>query len=86
MPWAELWYNTTFHASSKTTPYQVVYDRPPPPLISYGERKATNNSADQLLKERDMVINALKNLHRREMNFQVGEEVYQKLRHTGNDP
>lgn len=25
LPWAELWYNTTFHASTKTAPYQAVY-------------------------------------------------------------
>ena len=29
IPWAELWYNITFHASTKTTPYQTVYGRPP---------------------------------------------------------
>ena len=92
--WAELWYNTTFHASSKTTPYQAVYGRPPPWLISYGDRKTKNNSVDQLLKDRDMGINALKenlviaqnwmkklaNLRRWELNFQVGDEVYLKLR------
>ncbi|KAA0054183.1 Transposon Ty3-G Gag-Pol polyprotein [Cucumis melo var. makuwa] len=69
IPWAELWYNTTFHASTKTTPFQ-------------------------LLKERDLVISALKenlmmaqnrmkkqaDLHRRELKFRVGDEVYLKLR------
>ncbi|KAA0048468.1 Transposon Ty3-I Gag-Pol polyprotein [Cucumis melo var. makuwa] len=31
--WAELWYNTTFHASTKTTPFQAVYGRTPSPVI-----------------------------------------------------
>ncbi|TYK02417.1 putative mitochondrial protein [Cucumis melo var. makuwa] len=60
VPWAELWYNTTFHASLKTTPFQVVYSRPPPPLISSGTRRTTNDTAEQLLMDRDMTINSLK--------------------------
>lgn len=31
------WYDTTFHASVNITPFQVVYELPPPPLVSYGE-------------------------------------------------
>lgn len=94
IPWAVLWYNTTFHASSKMTPFQVVYGRPPPPLISYGTPKTTNDSAEQLLIDQDMTINALKDnlvvvqnqmkkqadLHHREWNFQVGDKVHLKLR------
>lgn len=53
-----------------------------------------NNGADQLLMKRDLIINALKknlvvaqnrtkkqvDLHWRELIFQVGDEVYLKLR------
>ncbi|TYK10815.1 Transposon Ty3-G Gag-Pol polyprotein [Cucumis melo var. makuwa] len=94
IPWAELWYNTTFHSSTRTTPFQTVYGRPPPPLISYGDKKTPNDEVEALLKERDLAISALKeNLtiaqnrmkkfadsKRRELKFKVGDEVYLKLR------
>ncbi|TYK14722.1 Transposon Ty3-G Gag-Pol polyprotein [Cucumis melo var. makuwa] len=91
---AELWCNTTFHASTKTTPFEAVYGRTPPPLLSYGDRKTLNNEVESMLKERDLAINALKenlclaqnwmkklaDLKRRELKLKVGEEVYLKLR------
>lgn len=93
IPWAKLQYNTTFHPSSKTTPLQIVFSRLSPPLISYGDREPMNSNVKQLLEDRDSVINALKenlvlaqdrmkkqiDLHRRELKFNVGDEVYFKL-------
>ena len=72
----------------------MVYGRPPPLLISFGNRKTPNNSAEQLLQERNLIINALKEnlviaqnrmkkqayLHRRELNFQVGDEVFFQIK------
>ncbi|KAL4019190.1 hypothetical protein IC575_022834 [Cucumis melo] len=91
---AELWYNTTFHASTKTTPFEAVYGRSPPPLLSYEDKKTTNNEVEILLKERDSALSALKenltlaqnrmkkflDLKRRELKLKVGEEVYLKLK------
>lgn len=59
--WDKLWYTTTFHASTKSTPFQTVYGRPPPPLLSHGDKKkAHNDEVELMLKERDLAINALK--------------------------
>ncbi|KAA0038135.1 putative retroelement pol polyprotein [Cucumis melo var. makuwa] len=94
IPWAELWYNTTFHSSMRTTPFQAVYGRPPPPLLPYGERKMPNNKVESLLKARDLAINALKenlyvaqnrmkkmtNKKRRKLKFKIANEVFLKLR------
>lgn len=33
--WAEHWYITTWHSSTKLTPYQALYERPPPHILSY---------------------------------------------------
>ena len=93
-PWAELWYNTTFHSSTRSTPFQTVYGRQPPPLISYGNRKTPNNEVELILKERDLALNALKenltgaqnrmkkmaDTKTRELKFRIGDEVYLKLR------
>jgi transposase InsO family protein len=40
LPWAEYCYNTAFHSALRTTPFQVVYGRPPAanPALSTGYR------------------------------------------------
>ncbi|KAL4035233.1 hypothetical protein IC575_003914 [Cucumis melo] len=92
--WAEYWYNTTYHGSIGITPFQAVYGRLPPPLIQYEEMETPNSTLDQQLRDRDVVLGALKehlrvtqermkkfaDLKRRDVEFQTGDFVFLKLR------
>ena len=60
LPWAEYWYNTTFHSSTNTTPFQAVYGRDPPLLLRFGSDSTSVLAVDQLLQERDLILNELK--------------------------
>ena len=76
------------------TPFKIVYGRNPPLLIQYVYHSTTNSSLEELLVVRDLMITELKDqlalaqdrmkkatdLHRRELEFKVGDMVYLKLR------
>eukprot|EP00252_Welwitschia_mirabilis_P003646 TRINITY_DN13712_c0_g1_i1.p1 TRINITY_DN13712_c0_g1~~TRINITY_DN13712_c0_g1_i1.p1 ORF type:complete len:249 (+),score=22.32 TRINITY_DN13712_c0_g1_i1:100-747(+) len=93
LPWAEWWYNTTFHCSTKMTPYEVVYGQPPPTVLSYIPGSTNVDQVDMELRNRDQVLRLLKeNLestqarmkfqadkHRTERSFEVGDMVYLRL-------
>nr|KYP58323.1 Retrotransposable element Tf2 [Cajanus cajan] len=87
IPWAEYWYNTSFQASAKCTPFEVVYGRPPPSLARFVP-------VAQDLQDRDEALTQLKfhlqraqhqmihyaNAHRKPLEFQPGDYVYLKIR------
>ena len=94
LPWAEYWYNTSYHTATKTTPFLAVYGREPPPVLRYGDTLTPNASVEELLKDRDSILEELKenmesaqtrmtryaNKHRRDVELNVGDLVYLKLR------
>ena len=86
LPWAEYWYNTTFHSSTNMTPFRAIYGRDPPPLLRYRSDSTSVLAVDQLLQERDLILNELKDhlccaqskmkssadAHRRAIQFALG--------------
>ncbi|KAJ4733316.1 polyprotein [Rhynchospora pubera] len=90
---SEWWYNTNFHTSLKTTPFQALYGYAPPQLPMGSPPKSNVEAVDKMLKERHLVMSELKQQlikaqermkrfadnKRTERQFEVGEWVYLKL-------
>lgn len=60
LPWAEHWYNTTFHASTNTTSFRAVYGRDPHLLIRYGTQTIAVYSVKQHPQDGDAMLEKLK--------------------------
>ncbi|XP_023638085.1 uncharacterized protein K02A2.6-like [Capsella rubella] len=93
LPWAEFWYNTSYHSSTGTTPFQALYGRPPPAIPQYDVGSSTLAEIDEQLASRDELLSELKHqLHkannrnkqladakRREVTLECGSWVYLRL-------
>lgn len=60
LAWVEYWYNTTYHASTKMTPYQALYRCLPPFIPAYLEGLSPIHEVDQMLLHRDELLHQLK--------------------------
>ncbi|KAK1435415.1 hypothetical protein QVD17_01178 [Tagetes erecta] len=94
IPWAEFWYNSTFHASTGTTPFESVYGRRPPTVFQFIPGEIRVESVARDLQDRDEALKQLKvhlanaqhsmklqaDKKRREVHYSVGEWVYVKLK------
>ncbi|CAL2271884.1 unnamed protein product [Prunus armeniaca] len=90
LSWVEFSYNTTYHTSTKLTPFEVVYGQPPPMVTPYEPSTTRFANVDRSLAARDKMLTLLKsnllmahnrmkiqaNKHRSEREFQVGDMVY----------
>jgi hypothetical protein len=53
LPWAEFCYNTSYQQSIKTSPFELVYGRPPPSIRSYAVGDARLPAVEKAMTERD---------------------------------
>jgi hypothetical protein len=60
LPWAEYWYNNTWHAAIQMTPFEAIYGVPPPRLLSYVPGTTKVHVVDELIRTREQIINLLK--------------------------
>nr|GFA00468.1 retrotransposable element Tf2 [Tanacetum cinerariifolium] len=93
LPLAEFWYNTNYHTSTKTIPYEAVYCQTPPIYVPYIPRDSRVEEVDRTLQAREEAIKVLKfylkrsqdrmrnqaNKHRTDRQFEVNDWVYLKL-------
>jgi len=93
LPLAEWWYNTTFHSATELTPYEVVYNQPPPVHLPYVPVETKVDAVDRSLQKREAMIQMLKffllrvqhrmktqaDKHRSERELEVGSWVWLKL-------
>ncbi|KAA8524549.1 hypothetical protein F0562_010972 [Nyssa sinensis] len=65
LPWAEYWYNTTYHISTGMTPFQALCGRLPPSIPTYNDGLSLVHEVDQQLLNHDELLQHLKaNLER----------------------
>jgi len=60
LPWAEYWYNNTFHISTWMTPFQALYGRLPPSIPIYTTCFSPVHEVDQQLLSHDDLLQQLK--------------------------
>jgi hypothetical protein len=93
LSWVEYTYNTNYHYSTGKSPFELLYGRPAPSLLSYIPSTARIESVGQLLEARDTLLkqarlklsqaqNRMKQLYdkgHKERGFQIGDLVYVRL-------
>ena len=76
LPWAEYSYNTSFHSSTKMTPFKAVYGISPSNLRSYIPGTAKVQAVDEYLRDRSTILRELQhnlNLARNRMKTQADQ-------------
>jgi hypothetical protein len=60
LPLAEWWYNTSYHTTTRMTPFEAVYGKNPPSVLSYFPSVSKVQVVDQTLTIREAIIRSLK--------------------------
>jgi hypothetical protein len=93
LPWAEFCFNSSYQMALQATPFEVVYDRTPPPLVPYQPMTAQVIAVDHQLRDRDEFLAEVKehlrqwlvlmkrahDKNHRNVEFAVGDWVWLRL-------
>ncbi|KAJ6795221.1 Uncharacterized protein M6B38_227580 [Iris pallida] len=93
LPWAEYWFNTNWHSATKVTPFEAVYGRSPPHILTYVTDPPQDKEDASTLMSRDNALHILRdnlllsqdrmrklaNTHRTDREFEIGDWVYLRL-------
>jgi hypothetical protein len=60
LPLAEWWYNTSYHTTTRMTPFEAVYGQKPPSVLSYLPGASKVQVVDQTLTVREAILRTLK--------------------------
>jgi len=60
LPWAQFWYNTSFHYSLGMSPFKAAFGREPPMVLPYERDASDPISLQEMLKARDVLLQQLK--------------------------
>ncbi|XP_056698019.1 uncharacterized protein [Spinacia oleracea] len=60
LPMAEWWYNTHFQSAIQLTPYEVVYNQPPPVYLPYLAGDSPIEVVDRSLQRREQILALIK--------------------------
>jgi hypothetical protein len=60
IPLAEWWYNTFYHTTTRMTPFEAVYGKNPPSVLSYLPGVSKVQAVDQTLTVQEGILRTLK--------------------------
>jgi hypothetical protein len=60
LPLIEWWYNTSYHTTTRMTPFEVVYGQNPPSILSYIPGVSKVQAVDQTLTVCEAILHTLK--------------------------
>jgi hypothetical protein len=60
LSWVEFCYNSSYQSALRTTPFNVVYGRDPPPLIKYEAGSSCVVAVDAQLRDRDEFLQEIR--------------------------
>jgi hypothetical protein len=60
LPLAEWWYNTSYHTTTRMTPFEAVYGQKPPSVLSYLPGASKVQAVDLTLTSREAILSTLK--------------------------